>query len=58
MNPYAVDCEDCGPIKTDCGLEAALAHAMEHTLENPDHTCQIATDEEIVLEGALAEGNA
>ncbi len=56
MNPYSVDCEDCDTVERDCGLEAALGHAIEHTAGNPDHTCHIETDEGIVLTGTL-EGN-
>ena len=58
MNPYSVDCETCDTIATDLGFEAALAHALEHTGTNPDHTCQVVTAEEIVLTGELVEGNA
>jgi len=58
MNPYSVDCETCDTIATDLGFEAAIATALEHTGENPEHTCQIVTDDEIALTGTLAEGNA
>lgn len=57
MNPYTVECGDCGPVESGLGFEAAFAHALEHAMDNGDHTCQITADGQIVVEGDLAEGD-